>query len=204
MTVHRSARVLACLPLSMWIRSSPRVIWPLVLCVRCAAMNLFSQKELANSKRVKSSYQSPLSCGSLLKLFFFRYSNVGYIVVQSMCHNLEPKKITSYDIMCQWSTHVCKHLQEFPLDGAESLDDKIIAQMVPKFHLTAHCQECCANFLLNYEPGAGRGDMEGPEWMWFGLQGGGSTKDQGPGFWSDAMDNKFGHWNWTKLTWIGM
>ena len=45
--------------------------------------------------------------------------------------------------------------------------------------------------------------MEGPERTWFGLQGGGSTKDQGPGFWSDAMDNKFGHWNWCKLVNLG-
>ena len=204
MTVHRSARVLACLPLSMRIRSSPRVIRPLVLCARRAAMNLFSQKELANSKRVKGSYRSPPSCGSLLKLFLFRYSNVDYVVVRSTCHNLEPKKIASYDIMCQWSTHLRKRLQEFPLDGAERLDDKIIARTVPKFHLAAHRQECRANFSLNYEPGAGRRDMKGPERTWFGLQGGGSTKDQGPGFWSDAMDDKFGHWNWTKLTQIGM
>ena len=45
--------------------------------------------------------------------------------------------------------------------------------------------------------------MEGPERTWFGLQGGGSTKDQGPGFWSDAMDDKFGHWNWCKLVHLG-
>ena len=45
--------------------------------------------------------------------------------------------------------------------------------------------------------------MEGPERTWFGLQGGGSTKDQGPGFWSDTMDDKFSHWNWTKLVSLG-
>ena len=45
--------------------------------------------------------------------------------------------------------------------------------------------------------------MEGPERTWFGLQGGGSTKDQGPGYWSDVMDDKFGHWNWSKLVRLG-
>lgn len=45
--------------------------------------------------------------------------------------------------------------------------------------------------------------MEGPERTWFGLQGGGCTKDQGPGFWSDAMDDKFSHWNWSKLIGLG-
>lgn len=106
--------------------------------------------------------------------------------------------------MCQWSKNLCTRLEDFPLDGAERLDDNIVARMVPKFHLAAHCQECQANFSLNYEPGAGRRDMEGPERTWFGLQGGGSTKDQGPGYWSDAMDDKFGHWNWTKLLRLGM
>lgn len=132
-----------------------------------------------------------------------RYANVDYVVVRSTRHNLEPNKIASYDIMCQWSTNLRKRLQNFPLDDAERLDDKIIARMVPKFHLAAHRQECRANFSLNYEPGAGRRDMEGPERTWFGLQGSGSTKDQGPGFWSDAMDDKLGHWNWCKLVHLG-
>jgi hypothetical protein len=105
--------------------------------------------------------------------------------------------------MCQWSVNLRKWLQVFPLDHAEDLDKEIVAWMVPKFHLTAHCQEFRANFSLNYEPGAGRRDMEGPERTWFGLQGGGSTKDQGPGFWSDAMDDKFAHWNWSKLIGLG-
>ena len=139
----------------------------------------------------------------LVILLCFRYANVDYVVVRSVQHNPEPKKIALYDIMCQWSTNLRRRLLEFPLEGAERLDDKIVAWMVPKFHLAAHRQECRANYSLNYEPGAGRRDMEGPERTWFGLQGGGSTKDQGPGYWSDAMDDKFGHWNWSKLVHLG-
>ena len=134
----------------------------------------------------------------------FRYANVDYVVVRSTRHNLEPKKIASYDAMCQYSVNFRKRLREFPLVDAERLDDNIVARMVPKFHLAAHRQECRANFSLNYEPGAGRRDMEGPERTWFGLQGGGSTRDQGPGYWSDAMDDKFAHWNWSKLVRLGM
>ena len=132
-----------------------------------------------------------------------RYANIDYVVVQSTCHNLKPKKVASYDIMYQWSKNLCKHLQGSPLNDAEQLDDKIVVRMVPKFHLAAHCQECRADFSLNYEPGARRKDMEGPKQTWFGLQGGGSTKDQGPGFWSDVMDDKFRHWNWSKFIGLG-
>ena len=105
--------------------------------------------------------------------------------------------------MCQWSINLRNRLKDFPLPNAERLDDKIMARLFPKFHLAAHKESCQTNFSLNYEPGVGRSDMEGPERTWFGLQGGGSTKDQGPGYWSDAMDDKFGHWNWSKLVRLG-
>jgi hypothetical protein len=133
----------------------------------------------------------------------FSYANVDYVVVRSTAHNLGPKIIASYDIMCQWATHLPERLENFPLYDARQLDNDIVARVVPKFHLAAHKPECRANFSLNFEPGVGRKDMEGPERTWFGLQGGGSTKDQGPGFWSDSMDNKFSHWNWTKLIGLG-
>ena len=124
--------------------------------------------------------------------------------MRSTSHNPGPKFIASYDIMCQWATNLRKRLEKFPLNKAQQLDDDIAARVVPKFHLAAHKPQCRANFSLNFEPGVGRKDMEGPERTWFGLQGGGSTKDQGPGFWSDSMDDKFSHWNWTKLVGLGM
>ena len=108
-----------------------------------------------------------------------------------------------YDIMCQWGTNLWKCLKDFLLHHVERLDNWIIACVVPKFHLATHKEDCWVNFSLNYKPGVGRSNMEGPEQMWFGLQGRGSTKDQGPGYWSDAMDDKFGHWNWSKLIHLG-
>lgn len=125
------------------------------------------------------------------------------MVVRSTSHNPETKKVASYDIMYQWSRNLWKCLQDFPLENAEHLDDRIVARVVPKFYLAAHKETCRINFSLNYKPGVGRSDMGGPERTWFGLQGGGSTKDQGPGYWSDAMDDKFGHWNWSKLIRLG-
>ena len=142
-------------------------------------------------------------CSDSSLTFGTRYANTDYVVVRSASHNPETKKVVSYDIMCQWGTNLRKRLEGFPLENAEVLDDRIVARVVPKFHLAAHRETCRANFSLNYEPGVGRSDMEGPERTWFGLQGGGTTKDQGPGYWSDAMDDKFGHWNWTKLVRLG-
>jgi len=58
---------------------------------------------------------------------------------------------------------------DFPLNNAQQLYDDIVVWVVPKFHLAAHIIECRANFSLNFEPGVGWKDMEGPEQTWFGL-----------------------------------
>ena len=199
--VCRLARVLACPPSNMQTQSSPRATQQQALCAQHVVTSLFFLKVLVNFRRAKGLCRPSLTC--ILCSNLFRYANVDYVVVRSTRHNLEPKKIASYDIMCQWSINLRRRLEQFPLQNAVHLDDKIVARMVPKFHLAAHRQECRADFSLNYEPGAGRRDMEGPERTWFGLQGGGSTKDQGPGYWSDSMDDKFSHWNWTKLVGLG-
>ena len=101
------------------------------------------------------------------------------MVVHSTSHNPETKKVASYDIMCQWSTNLRKRLEDIPVKNAKRLDDKIVARVVPKFHLAAHKEDCRINFSLNYEPGVGRSDMEGPERTWFGLQGGGIDEGSG-------------------------
>lgn len=124
-------------------------------------MSSFFQRVLANFKKEKGS--SHFECTILMVLHRFRYTNVDYVVIRSTQHNPEPKKIASYDIMCQWSKNLWRCLSEFPLNGVEHLDDKIVAQVVPKFYLAAHCQEGHANYSLNYEPSAGWRDMEGPE-----------------------------------------
>ena len=121
----------------------------------------------------------------------------------SASHNRQTKKVLSYDIMCQFWINLLNRLKDLPIADAQQLYDLIIAWLIPKFHLAAHKRDCQVKFSLNFEPGVGRSDMEGPERTWFGLQGGGSTKDQGPGYWSDAMDDKFGHWNWSKLIRLG-
>jgi len=171
------------------------------LCVQPAGMSLSSLKGQAPSRKANGSY---IILYHLRVTYFTNsYANTDYVVVRSTSHSPETKKVASYDIMCQWSINLRKRLEDFPLPNAKRLDDQIVARLVPKFHLAAHKEDCRIKFSLNYEPGVGRSDMEGPERTWFGLQGGGSTKDQGPGYWSDAMDDKFGHWNWSKLVRLG-
>lgn len=173
---------------------------------RCCLHHVSTRVHTPGGRRAPSKGRAvgTLSHATCLSLTYTcRYANVDYVVVRSTSHNLETKKIASYDIMCQWNINLRKRLKCFPLKNAKRLDNQIVARVVPKFHLAAHKEDCRINYSLNYEPGVGRSDMEGPERTWFGLQGGGSTRDQGPGYWSDSMDDKFGHWNWSKLVRLG-
>ena len=186
----RLARVLAFLLSNMPMPSSQRVMqWPVllpwhVLTSLCYLKVLGRHRKGSGKDSLYPFYYS---------LTPFRYVNVDYIVARSMNHNCKPKLIASYNIMCQWAMNLWNRLHEFPVCDSKTLDDRIVARVVLKFHLAVHRPECCANFSLNFEPSAVQKDMEGPERMWFGLQGGGSTKDQGLGFWSDTMDDKFSH-----------
>ena len=76
------------------------------------------------------------------------YTNTDYVVVRNTRHNPDTKKVASYDIMCQWSKNLRLRLKDFPLEGAEHLDDQIVAHVVPKFHLAAHKEDCWANYSL--------------------------------------------------------
>ena len=196
----RSAHVPAFPLLNTPILSSRRVMQRLVLLLSRVPTSLCYPKVPDKHRKENGNNRSSLLHHPLTSP---RYANVDYVVGRSTNHNDEPKLIASYDIMCQWAKNLRKRFNEFPVTGSSGLDDRIVARVVPKFHLAAHRSECRANFSLNFEPGAARKDMEGPEQTWFSLQGGGSTKDQGPGFWSDTMDDKFSHWNWTKLVSLG-
>jgi hypothetical protein len=92
-------------------------------------------------------------------------------------------------------------MRAFPEDGTPNITDKIVAYVVPSFHIVSHL--CEDDFNLRYTPGAGHSDGEGPERTWWGMQGGGSAKEMGPGSWSGTLDDLFGHWNWGKFVHIG-
>ena len=61
------------------------------------------------------------------------YANTNYVVAQSTSHNLETKKIASYNIMCQWSVNLRNRLKDLPIKNAERLDRQIVAPLSPSF-----------------------------------------------------------------------
>lgn len=74
---------------------------------------------------------------------------------------------------------------------------------IPKMHEPAHGKANHEKFSLNFIPGVGQSDLEGPERIWAAHNSlGNSTKTQGPGSRHDVLDDHFHFWNWQKY--IGM
>ncbi|KAJ7499522.1 hypothetical protein FB451DRAFT_1014317 [Mycena latifolia] len=68
-------------------------------------------------------------------------------------------------------------------------------------HIHSHTIACQILFSLNFLVGAGQTDGEGIERPNIGGVAT-STREQGPGFRHDTLDDHWGYWNWVKLTMI--
>ncbi|KAG6810168.1 hypothetical protein H0H92_013032 [Tricholoma furcatifolium] len=110
----------------------------------------------------------------------------------------------SYDICCQWSIHLRERMLE--LDPSFFLHDDTVSIKfaVPKWHLSAHVENCRTNYSLHYTVGAARTDGEAPERGWAEVNPlASSTKEMGPGSRRDCMDAHFGDYNWRKIVVMG-
>lgn len=71
-------------------------------------------------------------------------------------------------------------------------------------HEPAHGKANHEKFSLNFIPGVGYSDLEGPERIWSAHNSlGNATKTQGPGSRQDVLDDHFGFWNWLKYSNLG-
>ncbi|KAJ7024475.1 hypothetical protein C8F04DRAFT_1192393 [Mycena alexandri] len=100
-----------------------------------------------------------------------RYANMDYIFASILRHwDHRLKKVISYDIVCQW----WKMLKERLLHLPPLLRMKIVMRLT---------------------------DGEGIERPWANIGGvATSTREQGPGFRRDTLDDHWNYWNWVKLT----
>lgn len=134
-----------------------------------------------------------------------RYINMDYLVFSSLCGRSVNRIVFSYDIACQWYKNIWRRMQILPerLQFTEIV--KKTTFLVPKFHLPAHIAECNLNFSFNLTKHVGRTDGEAPERGWSRTnQLATSTREMGPGFRRDTLDDHFNDWNWKKITGLGM
>lgn len=77
------------------------------------------------------------------------------------------------------------------------IDGKIVDFVIPKFHIGAHGATCQSRFSLNFRPYMGRTDGENIErgWAWMNPASL-STREMGPGYRHDTLDDQWSFWNW--------
>lgn len=129
-----------------------------------------------------------------------------YLVFSSLHGHAVKRLVLSYDIACQWYKNIKDRM--FKVIPRELWMDRIVEEityLVPKFHLPAHVTDCQLNFSFNYTKHVGRTDGEAPERGWSRTnQLATSTREMGPGFRRDTLDDHFNDWNWKKITALGM
>lgn len=112
--------------------------------------------------------------------------------------------LISYDIACQWSRNLAKRVRAFPLSMQEVFLRILILFAVPKFHLPAHGSKCQSPYNLGFIEGAGRVDGEGIERGWSLMNSiATATREMGPGFRHDTMDDHWQSLNWRKIVSLG-
>jgi hypothetical protein len=110
----------------------------------------------------------------------------------------------SYDIACQWHLNIRTRMAKYQ-DATLTLDRrKVVTYLVPKFHLPAHIKACNLKYSFNLTRYVGQTDGEVPERGWANANPlARSTKEMGPGFWRDTLDDHFNDWNHKKIIALG-
>lgn len=141
----------------------------------------------------------------IIMMNLFRYANMDYIMLASIAGINMPYLSISYDIACQWSKNLRDRVSRFPsaMQSAFILSETV-RFFVPKFHLSAHGENCQGPFSYNWMKDVGRTDGEGIERSWSMVNVLATMlREMGPGFRHDTFDNHWSALNWRKITGLG-
>ncbi|KAJ7792839.1 hypothetical protein B0H14DRAFT_3094116 [Mycena olivaceomarginata] len=134
-----------------------------------------------------------------------RYLNMDYMFFYSLAGSELLRYFVSYDIACQWWLNLWRRMLQYQ-DETLMLDGrgKSFTFLVPKFHLPAHIEACNLKYSFNLTPYVGQTDGEAPERGWADANPlARSTKEMGPGFRRDTLDDHFNDWNHKKIIALG-
>ncbi|KAJ7473239.1 hypothetical protein FB451DRAFT_1035635 [Mycena latifolia] len=150
----------------------------------------------------RHEFVQPTGAGDLQK--GERFVNMDYIAASILRHiDARLLKVISYDIVCQWWKQLKERLLRLPALLRLRITLELLRFVIPKMHIHSHTIACQILFSLNFLLGAGQTDGEGIERPWANIGGvATSTREQGPGFRHDTLDDHWGYWNWVKLTLI--
>ena len=139
-----------------------------------------------------------------------------YIFWSLLKGNVAKHVVVSYDIACSWHKNLMSwrkslplHLFEqqnpaFPATPLHSVDTILFNFVIPKFHISAHGEDCQDKFSLNYRTNMACTDGENIErgWAWMNPMAG-STREMSRGGRHEVINDIWGLWNWLKMVHLG-
>ncbi|KAF8991711.1 hypothetical protein BDQ17DRAFT_1392943 [Cyathus striatus] len=121
-----------------------------------------------------------------------KYCNMDFIVLSSLKNLQLPRIVITYDIGCQWSKNLRKHINNMPPD-LHIPHNTIIDVGVPSWHINAHGDACRSNFSLMHMPGA-------VETSWANTNPlAASLREMGSANRHESLDNHWNSWNFHKI-----
>ncbi|KAF8259485.1 hypothetical protein EI94DRAFT_1615775, partial [Lactarius quietus] len=134
-----------------------------------------------------------------------RQINMDYSICKALSYNMEdiPVALVMYDIMCQYSVHFRKRVENSPeLTLPSSLE---LQTGIGLFHIHGHQDSCLPCFSPSYIPGAKQVDGEIIETLWAPLNNiSCSLRGMSLVHRQEVLDAHINHPNWKKLVWIGV
>ena|ERR1700722_15249050 len=90
-----------------------------------------------------------------------------FLVLFTLIGIISAQLTISYDIACQWSHNLKKHIPQFLswMQPSSQLIDAV-KFVIPKFHIYGHGPKCQTKFSLNFLRFSARTNGEEPEWWW--------------------------------------
>lgn len=174
--------------------------------VVCSRQGCYLAQGVGDLQKGERLVQNNFSLDKILR--YGSWVNMDFLFLSSLSQRdilLLLEFVGSYDVACQWATHLWKRLLIYPPSLRFNYQSKAFKFLVPKFHLPAHVPKCQKLFSFNFAKGVGRTEGEAPERGWACLNwAAASTVEMGPGFRRDVMDDHLGDFNWQKTCNIGL
>lgn len=139
-------------------------------------------------------------------MFYDRYANMDFIVFYTLMFSVLTTIVFSYDIACQWYRNLKTRMHRLPREMWIATDIFLALRFfIPKLHIYAHGAKCQHKYSFNFQRWSARTDGEDPERFWSHINPASlSTREMSPGARFDALDSHAAHWNWRKITRLGM
>ncbi|PPR03993.1 hypothetical protein CVT26_001037, partial [Gymnopilus dilepis] len=132
-----------------------------------------------------------------------RQMNVDWAFAQALKNtniSKNSKVLLLYDIWCQYSVHLCRHVEKNPFLKDIWRHDLEIDGGIGLFHVHGHREECLYRFATYYIPGASVVDGEVLETLWSILnQISRSTRSATLAHRAEILDDHMNDNNWKKL-----